>query len=75
MKLTLKYQNLKLYEAYEKLFNLSIEQDKLLKEIKTTKSAGYQSIHLEDTDLPKGLILYQLQTTFGTQTRKMLRIE
>ena len=47
----------------------------LLKEIKMVKNAGYQSIRLEDIDLPKGLIIYQLQTDFGTQTKKMLRIE
>ena len=51
------------------------ERGALLKEIKMVKSAGYQSISLEDVDLPKGLIIYQLQTIFGTQTKKMLRIE
>jgi len=51
------------------------ERGQLLKVIKKTKMAGYQTINLADTDLPKGLIFYQLQTRFGTQTRKMLRIE
>jgi len=51
------------------------ERGQLLKEIKIVKEAGYHSINLEDNGLPKGLIFYQLQTKFGTQTKKMLRIE
>ena len=54
---------------------LSNETGQLLKEIKGTKGAGYQSIDLEGLDLPKGLIFYQLQTDFGTEVKKMLRVE
>jgi len=53
---------------------LTNETGQVLKEIKTIKLAGNQSISLEGIDLPKGLIFYQLQTDFGTKIRKMLRL-
>jgi len=48
---------------------------RLLQEVKTAKAAGLQSISVNSTDLPNGLIYYQISSEFGMQTKKMLRVE
>ena len=61
-------------ESSEVILRLTNETGQLLKEIKIAKNAGNQSIRLENLDLPKGLIYYQLQTRFGIKVRKMLLV-
>ncbi|MEM1118950.1 MAG: SdrD B-like domain-containing protein [Bacteroidota bacterium] len=57
------------------ILTLRDDMGRLLQTIKTNKTAGLQTISIHQADLPKGLIYYQLQTDFGTQTRKMLHLE
>jgi hypothetical protein len=51
------------------------EIGRLLKEIKEERSKGLQSIIIDKGDLPKGLIYYQIQTKFGSKTKKMLHLK
>jgi len=48
---------------------------RLLQEVKATKAAGLQNFSVNSTDLPSGLIYYQISSDFGTQTKKMLRLD
>ncbi|MEM6319147.1 MAG: SdrD B-like domain-containing protein [Bacteroidota bacterium] len=51
------------------------EVGRLVKMQTGTHDAGMQNIQLDNTELPTGLLYYQLETAFGTQTKKMLRVE
>ena len=51
------------------------ETGQLLKTIETIKEAGHQSIDLNNMELPKGLLFYQLHTKFGTETKKMIHLK
>jgi len=59
----------------EVVLTLRDEMGRLLQEVKTAKAAGLQSISVNSTDLPNGLIYYQISSEFGMQTKKMLRVE
>ncbi|MFK7983149.1 MAG: dockerin type I domain-containing protein, partial [Saprospiraceae bacterium] len=62
-------------EQAEVVLTLRDEVGRLIKAIKAHKAAGLQSFSVNSTDLPKGLIFYQISSPFGTQTKKMLRVE
>ena len=62
-------------EQAEVVLTLRDEVGRLIQEVKANKTAGLQSFTVNSSDLPKGLIYYQISSRFGTQTRKMLRIE
>jgi len=51
------------------------EAGRVLKTIKEDRKAGLNSIHFDEKDFARGLIFYQLDTKFGAQNRKMLRLE
>jgi len=51
------------------------EAGRLLKTIKENRKAGDNNIHFDKKDFARGLIFYQLDTKFGSQNRKMLRLE
>ncbi len=62
-------------ESSEVTLILRDEMGRLLKEIKAEKAAGLNNLKINSADLPTGLIYYQLNTKYGTQTKKMLKIE
>ena len=62
-------------ESSEVTLILRDEVGRLLKEIKVQKAAGLNNLKINSADLPTGLIYYQLNTKYGTQTKKMLKIE
>jgi len=62
-------------EQAEVVLTLRDEVGRLIKEVKAYKTAGLQSFSVNSADLPKGLIYYQISSPFGTQTKKMLRVE
>lgn len=72
-----KETNIRFYlpQKSEVVLTLRDEMGRLLQEIKTTKAAGEQQISINSADLPTGLIYYQISSEFGTQTKKMLRVE
>ncbi len=51
------------------------ESGRVLKTIKEEKNAGFNSLKFDEKDFARGLIFYQLDTKFGSQNRKMLRLE
>ena len=51
------------------------EAGRVLKTIKENRKAGDNSFHFDKKDFARGLIFYQLDTKFGSQNRKMLRLE
>jgi len=51
------------------------EAGRVLRVIKQDGKAGPNQIQLSELDLPAGFIYYQLNTKFGTKSKKMLRIE
>lgn len=51
------------------------EAGRVLKTIKENRKAGLNSLHFDKKDFARGLIFYQLDTKFGSQNRKMLRLE
>jgi len=62
-------------EQSDVVLTLRDEVGRLIQEVKANKTAGLQSFTVNSADLPKGLIYYQISSRFGTQTRKMLRVE
>ena len=59
----------------EVVLTIRDEVGRLIKEVNTQKEAGLQSMTINSADLPTGLIYYQIRSQFGTQTKKMLRVE
>jgi len=51
------------------------EAGRVLRVIKEVGKAGRNQIQLNELDLPAGFIYYQLNTKYGTKSKKMLRIE
>jgi len=51
------------------------EAGRVLRTIKEDRKAGYNTFDFDKKDFAKGLIFYQLDTKFGSQNRKMLRLE
>ncbi len=51
------------------------EAGRVLRTIKEDRKAGYNSFDFNKKDFSRGLIFYQLDTKFGSQNRKMLRLE
>jgi len=47
----------------------------VLRVIKEAGKAGRNQIQLNELDLPAGFIYYQLNTKYGTKSKKMLRVE
>ncbi len=59
----------------EIMLTLKDKTGRLLRVIKEERAAGEQVVILQNLDLPKGVIYYQLYTKFGARTKKMLRLE
>jgi len=51
------------------------ESGRILKTIKEDRKAGFNSFDFDKKDFQRGLIFYQLDSKFGSQNRKMLRLE
>jgi len=51
------------------------EAGRILKTIKEERKAGFNTLHFDKEDFARGLIFYQLDTKYGSQNRKMLRLE
>ena len=51
------------------------ETGRVLRVIKEAGKAGSNQIQLDELDVPAGFIYYQLNTKYGTKSKKMLRIE
>jgi len=51
------------------------ETGRILRTLQQEGQAGYNQIQLSDLDLQPGFIYYQLNTKFGSKSKKMLRIE
>ncbi|MEM1122207.1 MAG: T9SS type A sorting domain-containing protein [Bacteroidota bacterium] len=50
------------------------EAGRLLRSVKEFRKAGFNEFEYGDKDLASGLIIYQLKTDWGTQTKKMIRV-
>ena len=53
---------------------LTNEAGQVIKVLKNTGTKGFNAFRLVGSEVPKGLIYYQLETEFGTATKKMLHL-
>jgi len=51
------------------------ETGKIVKQIKSYETAGFNQIQLTDSGIPTGFIYYQLNTAFGTKAKKMIKLK
>ena len=59
----------------EIVLTLKDKTGRLLRIIKEIRKAGTQHIELQNQDLPKGVLYYQLYTKFGAKSKKMLHLD
>lgn len=56
------------------ILTLTNEAGQVIKVLKNTGTKGFNAFRLIGSEVPKGLIYYQLETEFGTATKKMLHL-
>ncbi|MFK7984131.1 MAG: hypothetical protein AB8G86_29420 [Saprospiraceae bacterium] len=56
------------------ILTLTNEAGQVIKVLKNTGTKGFNAFRLVGSEVPKGLIYYQLETEFGTETKKMLHL-